>query len=96
MFFNNHIFIYVFIYAFRYLDPIFFGNYPISMRKNLGSNLPSFTSKEAALIKGSQDFVGINHCSSMYATHNDTNGNVIQTGILKIYFPLKLFLIFPL
>ncbi|KAG0599848.1 hypothetical protein M758_12G182700 [Ceratodon purpureus] len=63
-----------------YLDPIFFGDYPASMRKGLGSNLPSFTAEEAALVKGSQDFVGINHYSSMYATRNETTGESIQTA----------------
>jgi beta-glucosidase len=67
------------------LDPIFFGDYPASMRAAVGSNLPTFTPNEAALIKGSQDFVGINHYSSMYATYNDTNGEIIKTGILIIF-----------
>ena len=76
----NYINIYLFVYVWRYLDPIFFGDYPASMRKGLGSNLPSFTAEEAALIKGSQDFVGINHYSSMYATRNETTGESIQTA----------------
>ncbi|KAG0622012.1 hypothetical protein M758_3G065000 [Ceratodon purpureus] len=63
-----------------YLDPIFFGDYPASMRASLGSNLPTFTPKQVELIKGSQDFVGINHYSSMYATFNETNGEIIKTG----------------
>jgi len=63
-----------------YLDPIFFGDYPASMRTSLGSDLPTFTKEEAALIKGSQDFVGINHYSSMYATFNESNGDIIKTA----------------
>ncbi|KAG0611138.1 hypothetical protein M758_7G118800 [Ceratodon purpureus] len=49
------------------------------MRKGLGSNLPTFTPEQVALIKGSQDFVGINHYSSEYAARNDTNGETIKT-----------------
>lgn len=66
---------------FRYLDPIFFGEYPASMQASVGSNLPTFTKEQVALIKGSQDFVGINHYTSMYATYNDSNGEVIKTGM---------------
>lgn len=63
-----------------YLDPIFFGDYPASMRESLGSRLPTFTKEEAALIKGSQDFVGINHYTSNYATYNSSTGEITQTG----------------
>lgn len=62
------------------LDPIFFGDYPTSMRMSLGSDLPTFTKEEVGLIKGSQDFVGINHYSSMYATINDSNNEIIITA----------------
>lgn len=61
-----------------YLDPIFYGHYPASMRRNLGSNLPTFTAEEAALVKGSQDFVGINHYTSMYATFG-ISGEIVKT-----------------
>ncbi|KAG0610477.1 hypothetical protein M758_7G069000 [Ceratodon purpureus] len=64
----------------RYLDPIFFGEYPASMRARLGSNLPSFTKEESALIKGSQDFVGINHYTSYYVTYNNSNGELVRTA----------------
>lgn len=48
------------------------------MRRNLGSNLPTFTAEEAALVKGSQDFVGINHYTSMYATFG-ISGEIVKT-----------------
>lgn len=63
-----------------FLDPIFFGDYPASVRTSVGSDLPTFTKEEVVLIKGSQDFVGINHYSSMYATFNDSNGKIINTA----------------
>ncbi|KAJ8484071.1 hypothetical protein OPV22_016556 [Ensete ventricosum] len=56
-----------------FMDPLFFGDYPSSMRKRVGNRLPSFTTAEAALVKGSLDFVGVNHYTTYYAKHNSTN-----------------------
>ena len=47
-------------------DPIFFGAYPQSMIDLVGSRLPEFTADEVQLIKGSVDFLGINHYSTKY------------------------------
>lgn len=55
------------------MDPIFFGDYPSSMRKRVGNRLPKFSAAEAALVKGSIDFVGINHYTTYYAKRNSTN-----------------------
>lgn len=49
------------------LDPLIYGDYPSLMRKYLGDDLPKFSSEEAELVKGSVDFIGINHYSSLYA-----------------------------
>ncbi|MED6130941.1 hypothetical protein PIB30_005597 [Stylosanthes scabra] len=43
-----------------YLNPFIFGEYPETMKKIVGSRLPSFTQKESNLVKGSMDFLGIN------------------------------------
>ncbi|KAG0611025.1 hypothetical protein M758_7G108700 [Ceratodon purpureus] len=48
------------------LDPIYFGDYPAVMRKNVGDRLPVFTRDEIALLNGSVDFVGVNHYSSRF------------------------------
>ncbi|XXG46658.1 hypothetical protein AAC387_Pa02g1446 [Persea americana] len=56
-----------------FMDPIFFGDYPSSMRKRVGNRLPKFSAAEAALVKGSLDFVGINHYTTYYAKSNSTN-----------------------
>ncbi|KAJ7981703.1 Beta-glucosidase [Quillaja saponaria] len=48
------------------LDPLVFGDYPLEMHQILGSRLPSFTPKEKSLIKGSIDFIAINHYSTSY------------------------------
>ncbi|MCL7023144.1 hypothetical protein MKW94_010112 [Papaver nudicaule] len=47
-----------------YARPFVFGDYPESMKRNVGSRLPSFTPYEATLVKGSCDFFGVNHYAS--------------------------------
>ena len=55
----------VFVFE-RFADPFFFGDYPMTMRSRVGKRLPRFTTKEADLVKGSLDFVGINHYTTFY------------------------------
>jgi beta-glucosidase len=50
-----------------------FGDYPSSMRSRVGNRLPKFSPSEVALVKGSLDFVGINHYTTFYARNNSTN-----------------------
>ena len=45
-------------------DPIYFGDYPHSMRDRVGARLPKFTESERALLMGSNDFFGLNHYTS--------------------------------
>jgi len=52
-----------------FADPIYFGDYPASMRKQLGERLPTFTEEEVALVKGSNDFYGMNHYTANYIKH---------------------------
>lgn len=68
-------------------DPIYFGDYPASMREQLQDRLPSFTEEESALVKGSNDFYGMNHYCADYVRHlegdpaaDDVTGN---TELLK-------------
>ncbi|XP_061368012.1 beta-glucosidase 40-like [Gastrolobium bilobum] len=66
-----------------FLDPLMFGDYPSSMRSRVGSRLPKFSQSEAALVKGSLDFVGINHYTTFYARDNSTNliGTLLHDSI---------------
>ncbi|KAI9753957.1 MAG: hypothetical protein M4579_004917, partial [Chaenotheca gracillima] len=53
-------------------DPIYHGKYPDSMRAQLGDRLPTFTPAEIALVKGSNDFYGMNHYTANYIKHKTT------------------------
>jgi len=52
---------------------LIFGDYPKSMKSRVGRRLPKFSKSEASLVKGSFDFVGINHYTTFYAMHNATD-----------------------
>mmetsp|Transcript_81382 Transcript_81382/g.141236 ORF Transcript_81382/g.141236 Transcript_81382/m.141236 type:complete len:960 (-) Transcript_81382:35-2914(-) len=51
-----------------FADPIWHGDYPRTMRRRLGSRLPSFTAEEKKLIKNTSDFFGLNHYSTKYVS----------------------------
>jgi len=52
-----------------FADPLYRGEYPEVMRRRVGERLPVFTPDDVALIKGSNDFFGLNHYTTMYASH---------------------------
>lgn len=52
----------------RLLDPIFKGDYPPEMRHRAGDRLPQFSAEEQTLLRGSVDFVGLNHYTSKYVS----------------------------
>ncbi|KOS17986.1 Beta-glucosidase 1B [Escovopsis weberi] len=52
-----------------FADPIYLGDYPASMRAQLGDRLPTFTAEERALVLGSNDYYGMNHYTTNYARH---------------------------
>lgn len=56
-----------------FIEPLIFGDYPSSMKARVGDRLPRFTPSESNLLKGSLDFVGINHYTTWYARNNKTD-----------------------
>ncbi|XP_038980478.1 beta-glucosidase 22-like isoform X5 [Phoenix dactylifera] len=56
------------------INPLVFGDYPEVMKKNAGSRLPSFNKYQSKQVKGSFDFVGLNHYFSAYVSDN-SNGS---------------------
>jgi beta-glucosidase len=69
-----------------FADPIYLGDYPESMKRNVGDRLPHFTEEDIRLIKGSNDFFGINHYSTALAEHADPSKkhevNVYDNGAI--------------
>ncbi|XP_004294406.1 PREDICTED: beta-glucosidase 11-like [Fragaria vesca subsp. vesca] len=58
------------------VHPLVYGEYPGVMKKNAGSRLPTFTSAESALVKGSFDFIGLNYYNTLYADDNSAALNL--------------------
>ena len=58
---------------FRILDPLVYGDYPEIMKKKAGSRIPSFTKEQSELIRGSIDFIGINHYTSVYVSEGKSS-----------------------
>jgi beta-galactosidase len=54
-----------------FADPVYLGDYPKVMKERLKERLPSFSEEEKELIKGSSDFFGLNHYTTMYAANSD-------------------------
>ncbi|CAI0439013.1 unnamed protein product [Linum tenue] len=55
------------LHAMWLLDPLVYGDYPSEMRLFLGDALPRFTVDEMDYLKGSIDYIGINHYLTLYA-----------------------------
>ncbi|XP_031264389.1 beta-glucosidase 11-like [Pistacia vera] len=53
--------------------PLMFGDYPEIMKKNVGSRLPVFTDHESKQVKGSADFLGLIHYSTVYIKDNSNS-----------------------
>ncbi|KAL6659120.1 hypothetical protein ACP70R_003160 [Stipagrostis hirtigluma subsp. patula] len=76
-----------------FADPFFFGDYPAIMRSRVGNRLPKFTAKEAAVVKGSLDFMGINHYTTFYTKDVESsvivellNDTLADTGTISVPF----------
>ncbi|KAL5758564.1 hypothetical protein ACOSP7_021175 [Xanthoceras sorbifolium] len=52
-----------------FMDPLTYGDYPISMRVLVGERLPKFTKKQSMMVKGSFDFIGLNYYTAYYAAN---------------------------
>jgi len=52
------------------MEPLQYGDYPISMKKNAGVRIPAFTTRESEQLKGSFDFIGVIHYTSVNITDN--------------------------
>ncbi|KAM3248830.1 beta-glucosidase 11-like [Capsicum annuum] len=55
------------------MNPFVFGDYPSIMKKADGTRIPTFTKYEAKLVKGSVDFIGLNHYTTVYVKDKPSN-----------------------
>ncbi|KAM0825270.1 hypothetical protein ACQ4PT_069669 [Festuca glaucescens] len=51
-----------------YMDPLINGQYPQTMQDIVKERLPRFTPDQVKLVKGSWDYIGINHYTAIYMT----------------------------
>jgi len=59
-----------------FADPLFFGDYPGSMRVGAGSRLPTFTEKQRQRVLGSWDIFFLNHYTTTYFINATVNGSI--------------------
>ncbi|CAA2957619.1 beta-glucosidase 10-like isoform X2 [Olea europaea var. sylvestris] len=52
------------------IDPLIFGDYPETVKKNAQTRIPTFTKLESEQIKGSVDFIGVNHYTTAFVKDN--------------------------
>ncbi|XP_043710638.1 beta-glucosidase 11-like [Telopea speciosissima] len=60
-----------------------FGDYPESMKKNVGSRLPVFTPHQSKLVKGSCDFFGLNHYRTVHIKDDPDSLKMIERDFLE-------------
>ncbi|XP_077227618.1 beta-glucosidase 12-like [Tasmannia lanceolata] len=60
-----------------FLNPIIRGEYPLSMRSDVGNRLPKFSKEQSDMVKGSYDFIGMNYYTANYAA-NVPHSNAIS------------------
>lgn len=51
------------------MNPLMYGEYPNAMKETVGPRLPKFTCDEARMVRGSYDFIALNHYYSISASH---------------------------
>jgi beta-glucosidase/6-phospho-beta-glucosidase/beta-galactosidase len=49
-----------------FLDPLYFGRYPITLQRRFPEHLPAFTPSEADEIRGSLDFLGLSYFTAHF------------------------------
>lgn len=52
-----------------FADPLYFGDYPAVMHERVGNRLPTFSEEDRKRIKGSSDFFGLNHYTTMLTAY---------------------------
>ena len=63
----------------RFMHPLTYGDYPVSMTKSLGNRLPKFRHEQSKSLKESYDFIGINYYSTYYSISNPASNSLHQS-----------------
>ncbi|KAL0374163.1 UNVERIFIED_CONTAM: Furcatin hydrolase [Sesamum radiatum] len=63
-----------------FINPLVYGEYPRTMQFLVGSRLPKFTKEQAAMVKGSFDYVGLNYYTGNYAAHISSRSESISSA----------------
>jgi beta-glucosidase len=66
-------------YLSWFADPVYRGDYPQVMKDRVGERLPTFSPEEKALLKGSSDFFGLNHYTTLLA--EDARGEEVAQNV---------------
>ncbi|EPS70537.1 hypothetical protein M569_04221, partial [Genlisea aurea] len=51
-----------------FIEPLILGDYPLIMRSRVGNRIPRFSPLQSRIVKGSFDFIGINHYTTWYTS----------------------------
>jgi len=65
-----------------FADPIYRGDYPEVMRARVGARLPRFSDEDRALVRGSSDFFGLNHYTTMFAAEPPPGARAGQASLV--------------
>uniref|UniRef100_A0A0C9QXL3 TSA: Wollemia nobilis Ref_Wollemi_Transcript_1304_1922 transcribed RNA sequence n=1 Tax=Wollemia nobilis TaxID=56998 RepID=A0A0C9QXL3_9CONI len=66
-----------------FVEPIVHGDYPSSMKEVVGSRLPTFTKQEREKLRGSYDFIGLNHYNTFYVYNLSNHSATRQRDFLR-------------
>ncbi|KAF8092209.1 hypothetical protein N665_0422s0038 [Sinapis alba] len=62
------------------LKPLVFGDYPDVMKRVVGTRLPVFSEEESEQVKGSSDFIGIIHYTTLYITKSKPAPSILPSN----------------
>ncbi|KAG7650061.1 Glycoside hydrolase superfamily [Arabidopsis thaliana x Arabidopsis arenosa] len=74
------------------LGPLIYGDYPDTMKRIVGSRMPIFSEEESEQVKGSSDYIGINHYLAASITNSKLKPSI--SGNTDFYSDMNVILSF--
>ncbi|KAK4482183.1 hypothetical protein RD792_009324 [Penstemon davidsonii] len=62
------------------INPLFFGDYPETVKNNAQTRIPAFTKYESKQVKGSVDFIGVNHYCTVSVKNRPITTDITTKG----------------